>query len=454
MIPVDGRPILTAAAMRAAEEAAAPTPDALYALMERAGAGVAGAVRRLCPGEETLILCGPGNNGGDGYVAARLLREQGHPVRVAATGAPGTDLARRARAAWPGPVENLAEARPAAVLVDALFGTGLTRPLDHATGAALRRLALAARYRIAVDVPSGVGTDNGALLSDPPRFDLTLTLGAIKPAHLLQPAAARMGAVRLLDIGVLPTSAETRSLRRPRLPEPGPDAHKFSRGMVAVVAGAMPGASELATLAAARAGAGYVLLLGGTSDRPRAIVRRPWTPDALADARIGAVVIGPGLGRDAAARERFDAAWDGPHPLVVDGDALRLLDPARRRAAPVILSPHAGEFDHLFGSGEGSKIDCARAAAERAGATVVFKGADTVIAAPDGRAVVAAGASAWLSTAGTGDVLAGACGAMLAAGLDSPAAAEAAVWLHGRAARRLGPAFLADDLAEALGSCR
>lgn len=453
MIPIHGQPILTAAEMRAAEEAAAPTPDAMYALMERAGAGVAEAARRLSAGAEALILCGPGNNGGDGYVAARILRDRGHPVRVAALSQPKSDLARRARGAWDGPVERLADAEPAPVLVEALFGTGLTRPLDADLTAPLHRLAGAARLRLAVDLPSGVATDDGAVLSEPPRFEVTLALGALKPAHLLQPAARYMSELRLLDIGV-PAPSRTRALARPALPEPGPDSHKFTRGMVAIVAGAMPGASELAALAAARAGAGYVPLLGGRSDRPHAIVRRPWSPQALADERIGAVVIGPGLGRDEAARERFEVVWAGPHPLVVDGDALRLFDPARRRAAPAILTPHAGEFNHLFGGGHGSKIDRARAAAERSDATVVFKGADTVIASPHGDAIVAAEASAWLSTAGTGDVLAGACGAMLAAGLDPLAAAEAAVWLHGRAARRLGPAFLADDLAEALSSCR
>jgi hydroxyethylthiazole kinase-like uncharacterized protein yjeF len=453
MIPVEGQPILTAAEMRAAEEHAAPTPDAMYALMERAGAGVAEAVRRLAAGAEVLVLCGPGNNGGDGYVAATALASNGHPVRVAATGEPRTDSARRARAAWTGPVVPLDRAAPAPILVDALFGTGLTRPLDRAVTGPLNNLTEVARLRIAVDLPSGVASDDGAVPSEPPRFDLTLALGALKPAHLLQPAARHAGQVRLLDIGV-PVASRVAALARPMLPEPGPDAHKFTRGLVAVVSGAMPGAAALAAEAASRAGAGYVLLLGDAAAGPHAIVRRHWSTDALADPHIGAVVIGPGLGRDEAARDRFAVAYNSDHPLVIDGDALRLLDPDRARTAPTILTPHAGEFDHLFGPGEGGKIARTQAAARRSGAVVVFKGADTVVAAPDGRAVVAGSPSHWLSTAGTGDVLAGSCGAMLASGLDPFDAATAAVWLHGEAARRLGPAFLADDLARALSAAR
>ncbi|WP_375426790.1 NAD(P)H-hydrate dehydratase [uncultured Sphingomonas sp.] len=469
MIPIEGQPILTAVQMLAAEDRAAPTIDAMYALMERAGAGVAAAVARLCPDEETLILCGPGNNGGDGYVAARILRERGCPVRVAAAGEPRTDLSRRARASWPGPVEAIADARSAAVLVDALFGIGLTRPLEAGLLATLHRLASAARFRIAVDLPSGVATDTGALLSEPPRFDLTLALGALKVAHVLHPAASHMGERRVLDLGVsimakggrlhrTPPDAdrdrEASVLGRPTLPEPAAGSHKFNRGMVVVIGGAMPGASELAALAAARVGAGYVLLLGGVSDLPRAIVRGPWRTDALADPRIDALVVGPGLGRDDVARERFDAAWASAHPLVIDGDGLRLLDPDARRVAPVVLTPHDGEFDYLFGPGGGGKIVRARAAARRSDAVVMFKGPDTVIAAPDGRAAVSAGASHWLSTAGTGDVLSGTCGAMLASGLTPFDAASAAVWLHGEAARLLGPAFIADDLADALTPAR
>ena len=235
---------------------------------------------------------------------------------------------------------------------------------------------------------------------------------------------------------------------------PGPDSHKYTRGMVAVVAGAMPGAAALAATAAAHAGTGYVLLLGSATDRlPHAIVRRRYDAAALDDPRIGVIVIGPGLGRDDKARERLDAALATPHPLVIDGDALHLLDldRLRQREASAIVTPHAGEFSSLFGEGHGSKIDRARAAAKESGATIVFKGADTVISRPDGYTWVSAAKAPWLSTAGTGDVLVGTIAAQLVANERDPfGAAGAGVWLHSEAARLLGPAFIADDLAAAL----
>jgi len=226
--------------------------------------------------------------------------------------------------------------------------------------------------------------------------------------------------------------------------------------MVAVVGGPMAGAGELAAVSAMRAGAGYVVHLGDRSGPPHALVRKAWSADALADRRIGAVVIGPGLGRDAIARTKLDAAFATGTPLVIDGDALHLVDLDRlaARTAPAILTPHAGEFAALFGRGDGSKIDRTLAAAVRAAAVVVHKGPDTVIASPDGRVVVAGEASDWLSTAGSGDVLAGATGAMLACLGDPFAAASAAVWLHREAARVCGRSFIADDLAAALSRVR
>ena len=320
MIRLAGQPLLTAAAMRAAEDRVIAAGATVEALMRRAGEAVAAVVGRLAAGSETLILCGPGNNGGDGYVAAIALAAVGLPVRVAATGEPHSDAARAARARWTGPVEAIDTADAAPILVDALFGTGLSRALDADLVHHLHHLNDRARLSIAIDLPSGVATDDGACLSDSPVYDLVLALGAAKPAHLLYPAAGRAREVRILDIGITATS-DIRVLDRPIYPAPGPADHKYTRGMVGVVAGAMPGATALAASAAAHAGAGYVLLLGSATDRlPHAIVRRRYDPALLADKRIGALVIGPGLGRDARAAERLDDALAAPCPLVIDGE--------------------------------------------------------------------------------------------------------------------------------------
>ena len=458
MIRLDGQPILTAARMRAAE-APAIAASSVDALMSVAGRAVAAAVHRLAGASEVLVLCGPGNNGGDGYVAATMLRGMGVDVRVAAIGVPGSPVGATARAAWGAEIETLADVRSAPILVDALFGIGLSRPLDETIAASWRRLAAQARLHVAVDLPSGLATDDGSVLTRPPRVDVTLALGAPKPAHVLQPGARWCGRVRVLDIGVA-CDGDAHVIARPTLPAPGPDSHKFSRGMVAVIAGAMPGASLLAGIAAMRSGAGYVALIGGSGDGqgPHALVHRASSDEAWSDERIGAMIVGPGLGRDDDARAKLQRALVTQHPLVIDGDALHFLKdglPALAvRPHPSILTPHAGEFAALFGDGEGSKIDRARVAAKRANAVVVFKGADTVIAAPDGRVVVSPDANDWLSTAGTGDVLTGAVAASLAAGLDPFEAAAAGVWMHGQASRRLGASFIADDLADALSAVR
>lgn len=449
------RPILTAAEMRAAEERVIAAGTSVETLMDRAGRAVAEAAWRFGSGRPTLILCGPGNNGGDGYVAARYLKQRGVKVRVAALSEPRSPAAIAARRAWDGPIEPLDAVEPAHVLIDALFGTGLTRALDGAIAAPLARLVAGAHLSLAVDLPSGLATDDGALLAPVPRFIMTVALGALKPVHRLQPAASYCGTVLVGDIGI-ETPSDWRELVRPTLRAPGPEDHKYSRGLVAVIAGAMPGAARLCASAAMRAGAGYVRLHGG-SGGPDALVHLSADDldRALDDDRIGAVLIGPGLGRDAEAKRRLDAALAARRPLVIDADALRLLGKVglkrlSRMETPAILTPHGGEFAALFGNGEGSKIDRTVAAARVAGAVIVHKGADTVIASPDGGVTVAPPASPWLSTAGTGDVLAGVIAAMRARGLGPAEAAAAGVWLQAEAARRAGPAFIADDLASQL----
>jgi hydroxyethylthiazole kinase-like uncharacterized protein yjeF len=438
--------ILTAAEIRAAEAAAIASGTSASELMERAGAAAAEAIWRFAGPLPSLILCGPGNNGGDGYVIARHLAERGATVRVAALDAPRTDEARAARAKWPGAVEPLFEASHAPLLIDSLFGTGLARPLDSVLANRLCALGEAARVRVAVDLPSGAATDDGAILSAVPDFDLTITFAALKPSHLLQPAARHMGRVVVADIGI---AAESRLGRidRPSLRGPGPDDHKYTRGYLLVVGGAMPGAAALAAGGAVRGGAGYVALSGKDGAVPNAVVRRP-LEEALADPRVDAVLVGPGLGRDGEAREKLARAVETPHPLVLDGDALGLFaDMSCRRppGATTICTPHAGEFRHAYGD-QGGKVEAARAAAARTSHSIVYKGPDSVVAGPDGRAAIARPGPHWLASAGTGDVLAGIVAAQCASGLSAFEACCAGLWLHGRAAELAGPAFVADDL--------
>ncbi|HEX5182911.1 MAG TPA: NAD(P)H-hydrate dehydratase [Allosphingosinicella sp.] len=447
---VRARPILTAEEMRAAEAAAIAAGTDVETLMERAGAGAAEAIWRFAGPVPTLILCGPGNNGGDGYVVARRLKERGFKVRVAALAEPKSDAACAARAAWDGPVEPLAEAAPAPLLVDALFGTGLTRGLDAQVAGRLGALAAAARTKIAIDLPSGVATDDGGVLSPVPDFDMTVTFATLKPSHLLQPAARHMGRLVIADIGIAAESRLT-EIARPFLRAPGPDDHKYRSGYVALIAGGMPGACALAASAAARAAAGYVRIFGDVhvAGVPLSVVQGG--DGKTDDPRIGAVVIGPGLGLSDGSARRLDDIIGGAAPAVIDADALTLLasaGPERLRSAKAtaILTPHEGEFERLFPNRKGGKVERARAAAAETGAAIVFKGPDTIVAAPDGRAAIAPPAPAWLATAGTGDVLSGIVGAMRARGLDAFEAACAGVWLHGRAAERAGPALIADDL--------
>jgi len=460
------RPILTAAEMRAAEQAVFDSGLSVDALMERAGAAVAELAWRIGGNLPILILCGPGNNGGDGYVAARLLRGMGANVRVAASADPATEAAKAARADWNGPVEPLIGAVPAPFVIDALFGTGLTRPLADDVAEALEHLVTEARLALAVDLPSGVSTDDGAVLGRVPHYRATIALGALKPAHCLFPAAAHCGRVIVADIGV-PAVSDLSEIARPKLFAPARDSHKYSRGMVAVVGGAMPGAACLAAMASQRAGAGYVVLASRNAPvgTPHALVHRRIASDddlgeLIEDSRLDSLVIGPGLGRDAQARRWLDMAMGFNGRLVLDGDALALLGSLglkrlSRRSAPSLLTPHAGEFDALFGNGTGSKVDRTRASADRAGSVVIFKGPDTVVAEPGGRAAIGPAATSWLSTAGTGDALAGIAAALMDHEIFD--AARHAVWLHGEAARRAGPAFIADDLVQhlpdALAAC-
>ena len=441
------RNILTAAAMRNAEQHAIDGGSSVEGLMERAGHALAEAVRLLAGSGEVLLLCGPGNNGGDGYVAARHLAGMGFAVRVAATKVPTTDAAQAAAKRWAGPVETLADAAPAAILVDCLFGTGLSKPLEDTVSKQLIQLAQAARLAIACDLPSGVEADSGALLSPIPVFDLTVALGALKPAHRLLPAMPSMGRVAVADLA-LDTTSEWHEIAAPILPALKPGGHKYDRGLVHLLAGQMPGAIALAARAAAAGGAGYVRVSTSRSidNLPSAIVQTETAE--VNDPRIGCLLVGPGLGD---LPPVLTLALTSRAPIVIDADAIALVgEPDRLKGQDAILTPHDGEFAKLFGDLPGTKPERALEAARVSGAVVVCKGADTLVASPDGRLGFAPPSPAWLASAGTGDVLAGLIAAMRARGLPAFEAASAAVWLHGRAATRAGPGMIADDLIAAI----
>ena len=446
------------------------------ALMEAAGAAVADRISARWTPRPVAALCGPGNNGGDGFVAARLLAERGWPVSLALLGprrALKGDAAAAARR-WPGPVAPLSPAAldGAALAVDAVFGAGLDRPVDGAARAALEALAAAAVPSVAVDVPSGVSGDSGAVLGAAAPAALTVTFFRRKPGHLLMPGRALAGEVQVADIGIpdgvlaeiAPRTWENGpALWRAALRRPALDGHKYDRGHAVVAGGAaMTGAARLAARAALRVGAGLVSVVCPPEAAPvhAADLASFLVVPASAPAELGryaarrrgdAVLVGPGAGTGARTRLLVRAAARAAKPLVLDADALTAF--AGDRAAlvdaisglPALLTPHEGEFARLFDAG-GAKTDRARAAAASSGAAVLLKGADTVVAAPDGRAAINANAPPTLATAGSGDVLAGLAVGLMAQGLAPFEAGCAAAWIHGAAAGRFGPGLVADDL--------
>ncbi|MEE4315789.1 MAG: NAD(P)H-hydrate epimerase [Erythrobacter sp.] len=462
---MNGAQVLTADQMRAAEQALFDAGTSVSDLMEIAAGGAAEWIRRIAAGRSVTVLCGPGNNGGDGYVIARRLREAGNAVTLIAPLESATEAGREARRRWNGPVATASRGVAGDVFVDCLFGSGLARPLVAEHALLLRDLAARHRYRVAVDVPSGIASDSGAVLNERlPCFDLTLALGAWKFAHWSLPGRALMGQMRLVPIGIAGVEEAAQLVTRPRLCAPPVDSHKYRRGLLAIVAGAMPGASLLAAAAAQHAGAGYVKLLARQPDpRTPADVVTETAPlaEALADARMAAVLVGPGLGRDGTAKAALGEALRQAPGLVLDADALMLLAPNMlARDVPVLATPHDGELDMLcrnFGVIAEGRRERARTLARVSGMAVLAKGPDSIIAAPDGRLALAPPAPSWLSVAGTGDVLAGIAASRMATGCDPFTAACEAVWLHGEAARRAGPAFAPSQLAgyvsEALAAC-
>ncbi len=428
-----------------------------FTLMRRAGEAVARHARAMAPlGTRIVVLCGPGHNGGDGYVAAAALRAAGRDVGVHALGTPRGDAARAA-ALWNGPRDAAPE--DAALVVDALFGSGLNRALDGAAAGLVARIAAPV---LAVDVPSGLDADAGAAPGACVQARRTLTFHRRKPGHLLLPGRAFCGDVHLADIGIADAATElwANDPTLWQLPALEPNSHKYQRGVCLVWSGPAlaTGASRLAAQAALRAGAGIVALAGARdalaehAAQVTALLLRPAAnpAEALADARFTSVVVGPGAGPGA--RDAALSALSTGRATVLDADALTMVTPAELAAArrgPLVLTPHEGEFARLFGPRAGSKLQRTRDTARQTGAVVLLKGADTVIAAPDGRAAINHNAPPWLATAGAGDVLAGIIGAYLAQGMPAWEAACAAAWRHGEAAQRADPGMIAEDLLRA-----
>jgi hydroxyethylthiazole kinase-like uncharacterized protein yjeF len=447
-------------------------------LMHNAGSAVAREIERRWTPRPIVVLCGPGNNGGDGFVVARMLAAAGWPVRLALEGAVEQlrGDARHHAMLWQRPVEPLdvGVLEQAALVVDALFGSGLRRPLG---GDIPRILETAAQRRlpiVAVDVPSGLLGDTGESLGAV-RAAVTVTFTRKKPGHVLLPGRELCGETVVADIGTgaallgripIETWENDPALWRDDLPQLRAAGNKYSRGH-ALLWGGYPttGAARMAARAAARAGAGLTTIAVSPEGLPiyaaaltSIMVRAAAAPadlgELLADKRFNALLIGPGAGVDAATRARALAMLATRRAVLLDADAISSFAAARETlfaavAGPCVLTPHEGEFTRLFDA-SGDKLSRARAAARTSGAVIVLKGADTVIAAPDGRAVINSNAPATLATAGSGDVLGGMILGLLAQGMEAFAAAAAGVWLHGAAAADFGPGLLAEDLPDLL----
>jgi len=463
--------LLTPAEMARADQAALAAGIATETLMEAAGRAVARAIRARFRPCRTLVLAGPGNNGGDGYVAARYLEQAGWPVSVAALAPPNPGSAAAAASArWRGPMVPFteAEAARAGLVVDALFGAGVTRPLAPEV---TKVLSAAAAPIVAVDVPSGLDGATGQMLGYAPQAALTVSFFRLKPGHLLLPGRALCGATLLADIGlpeaVLQDIAPRCWRNHPTLwslPSLDLSAHKYTRGHLTILAGAaMPGAARLAALAARRLGAGLVTLHAETLElaamlraaAPGQLVSDATLDPLLVDARRKVWVAGPGLLPHEATRAAIRSIVDSGKTLVADAGALTAAaDHPELLRGVAVITPHAGEFARLFGAPGVDRLGAARAAAARLGTVVVLKGPDSIIAAPDGRVIINDNAPPSLASAGTGDILAGAIAALLAQGMAPFEAAAAGVWLHGAGAANAPAGLIAEDLPALLAEAR
>lgn len=460
-------------------------------LMEKAGEAVADAVCAILQGRRVVVVAGPGNNGGDGFVAARLLSERGHDVRLllVADRAKLKGDAAPAAGRWKGRTEaaspdGLGEDR--CVLVDALFGAGLDRPVEGLPRAMIEAMNASGAPIVAVDLPSGINGTSGMVMGVAVKAAHTVTFFRRKPAHLLLPGRLYCGAIQVADIGIPDrvltniqpaTFSNGPALWGDAFPLPKPEGHKYGRGHAVVVSGGLSftGAARLAARGALRAGAGLATIaspreaLSVNATASLAVMVRPVDGAEelaafLADKRHNAVVLGPGGGVGPAMRTQVLAALASEAAVVLDADALTSFADgpaelfgaiAKRADHSTIVTPHEGEFGRIFNeikedSKVIAKLEKTRAAARLSGAVVLFKGGDTVVAAPDGRASIADNAPPYLATAGAGDVLSGMIAGLLAQHMPAFEAASAAVWLHGEAATEFGPGLIAEDLTETL----
>lgn len=470
--------VLDVRRMAAADRLATEQGTTSLTLMENAGRAIVAEIERRWSPRAVVILCGPGNNGGDGFVVAKLLKDAGWPVRVGLLGSRDrlTGDAKDHAAQWLGSVEVLTAELilGAELVVDALVGAGLNRPLDGAAAQVLEAVALSGLPVVAVDVPSGVMGDTGQSLGAV-AATLTVTFFRKKPGHLLMPGRALCGEIVVADIGIpssvltslLPNTFENSpTLWLSQLPRPKVNDHKYDRGHALIVGGyPMTGAARLAARGAARAGAGLTTLAvpeialpiyaaSLTSTMVCPIASAEDLELLLLDKRLSGLLVGPGAGTSETTRETVLAMLATQRPTVLDADALTAFreDPQllhRAIAGPCVMTPHDGEFARLFDA-SGDKLTRTRRAAHSSGAVVVLKGSDTVIAAPDGRAIINSNAPPTLATAGAGDVLAGIIVGLLAQQMDPFFAAAAAVWMHGAAATEFGPGLIADDLPDML----
>jgi NAD(P)H-hydrate epimerase len=469
--------ILTIAQMYEADKRTIENGLAGEALMENAGQAVVDAILQRFSPCSVSVLCGPGNNGGDGFVIARLLRAQGWNVRLGLFGqlADLTGDAALNAEKWQGVAELLSPALlvGADLIVDCIFGAGLSRDITGDMAELVHAVNDSNVRVVAVDMPSGIDGVSGAVRGVAIEADLTVTFCRPKPGHYLLPGREMCGERVVADIGISDKTVASLHpdifINDPRfwarhIPWPGIAGHKYNRGHVLALGGAQTtGATRLAARAARRAGAGLLTVLAEPAVLPLYAQDAPGVmvapiarfEDLMQDCRHNGVLIGPGAGVGDDTRKRVVHALHCARACVLDADALTSFadEPSTLFFAvqgPTVMTPHEGEFGRLFADMTGDKVTRARAAAKRSGAVIVLKGADTVVAAPDGRVTINDVFAPWLATAGSGDVLAGIVIGLLAQGMPAFEATSMAVWLHGQAGHNFGPGLIAEDIPDAL----